>query len=410
MRPTRVSRPSSVLPQMPHILRPRLVRSTTLRSEATLAGRTFERSTIDAGCTTTVVTGAGRPRLARSPMTAPLPNSPPPGGVHRPPGLRTPDLGAQVPDPRPGRRRDGRHVPLLQPQAAGLPVVDQVFVGQAERCDGRRHDPSDQDRVLANQARLLQTAEVAARVARKIGLRGRPARAARRHLVTAAEGSDFVTITQHRRQPPGGGAARQRLRPGLHRPPRRPSASKQTQSSCASLQRAARASASGPARASPAQRSARTRINQLQLARSTPAGEARQIDERSAGGAPRSRRKPQRNALFAFALSLLLGIIAAFGLERIDRRLRTVDDAEPRLRAARHRGDPARARHRGRASDGEVSVAEGVRETFRSLRSNLDFAAGRAAAADDAGHQRRPGRRASRRSCATSPSSMRRLG
>jgi Mrp family chromosome partitioning ATPase len=66
----------------------------------------------------------------------------------------------------------------------------------------------------------------------------------------------------------------------------------------------------------------------------------------------------------------------AFGLERIDRRLRTVDEASrafglPVIAAIPHERDISPKRGQ------EVSVAEGVRETFRSLRSNLDISVGK---------------------------------
>jgi Mrp family chromosome partitioning ATPase len=302
-------------------------------------------------------------------MTAPPPNSPPPA--------ESTDLRDYV---RPIWAHKLLIVALVAVATVGTyiyydrkPQVFQsqttVFVGETS-ASGDGGSADERDRVLANQVRLAQTAEVAERVARKIGFKGDPRALLGGIDIAAASGSDFVTVTSTAGNPQIAASLanafaqafidfrsseeRKRVREQLD------ALEQQLASLTSPSERLLR-------------RSVQTRINELQLAQSTPVGEAQQIDQAVASGIP-IEPKPKRNALFAFALSLLLGIIAAFGLERIDRRLRSVEEAErvfglPVIAAVRHdRNIDARV-------DGKVSVPEGIRETFRSLRGNIDLAA-----------------------------------
>jgi non-specific protein-tyrosine kinase len=81
---------------------------------------------------------------------------------------------------------------------------------------------------------------------------------------------------------------------------------------------------------------------------------------------------PKKNAVFAFVITLLLAIGAAYGLERLDRRIRRLADAEriyghPVLAAVPHSARPAPT------VDGAAVLPERLRESFRKLRLNLQL-------------------------------------
>ncbi|MEA2221068.1 MAG: tyrosine-protein kinase, partial [Solirubrobacteraceae bacterium] len=112
------------------------------------------------------------------------------------------------------------------------------------------------------------------------------------------------------------------------------------------------------------------RVRQLQTVESLPSGNAEQVDRASLGGqiAP----KPKRNAIFAALMSLLLAIGVAFGLNRFDRRLRTIDALEgafnlPLLGTLPAVGEAAPH------EDGQPAIAPLFREACRSLRTNIEL-------------------------------------
>jgi receptor protein-tyrosine kinase len=80
--------------------------------------------------------------------------------------------------------------------------------------------------------------------------------------------------------------------------------------------------------------------------------------------------KPVRNAVFALVLSLILAVLAAFGLDRLDRRIRRTEDVEPAF------GYPILAQipHAGRPQpthNGQVALAKPLKEAFRALHLNI---------------------------------------
>jgi Mrp family chromosome partitioning ATPase/capsular polysaccharide biosynthesis protein len=246
-----------------------------------------------------------------------------------------------------------------------------IFVGPANPAPGVANTalpPSD--RTIADQARLMQTHAVAARVARRIGFDGDPRRLLADVSVTAAEGSDFLLVTGTASQP----EAAARLANAFAQAFIDVRASDRRKLATRTLNDLERQLAGATAPGSDSlRRSLNARINAVRLAQATPSGDASQVDAALPATEPMSPR-PRRNAIFAFGLSLMLGIIAAFGLERIDRRIKSSEEAEaayrlPVIAAIRH------VRRIVPKSKGEMSVAEGVRETFRSLRSNIELAA-----------------------------------
>lgn len=112
-------------------------------------------------------------------------------------------------------------------------------------------------------------------------------------------------------------------------------------------------------------------VRRIKLALQLPVGNTSQLNPAFAPGVPLSP-KPKRNAIFAFVLSVLVGIAAAFGLERFDRRLKRVEDAElmygaPVLSVLPHVEDP-------NAFDaGRVAVTAEFAEAFRQLRTNIQL-------------------------------------
>lgn len=114
-------------------------------------------------------------------------------------------------------------------------------------------------------------------------------------------------------------------------------------------------------------------IRRIKLALELPGGETTQLSPAAAPTVPLSPR-PRRNAGFAFVLSLLVGIAAAFGFERFDRRLKRIEDAEGMYGASVLAVIP-HAKEPVLLLDGEVGISADFHEAFRQLRTNLQLAA-----------------------------------
>jgi Mrp family chromosome partitioning ATPase/capsular polysaccharide biosynthesis protein len=112
-------------------------------------------------------------------------------------------------------------------------------------------------------------------------------------------------------------------------------------------------------------------IRQLQTTATTTPLQTRQTNPATVGA--RFAPTPRRDAGFALAISLALGIGLAFVLERFDRRIRNVDDiatlyGAPLLSIIPHSTMPVHDR------DGKPVVPDTLREPFRSLRTNVQLA------------------------------------
>jgi Mrp family chromosome partitioning ATPase len=113
------------------------------------------------------------------------------------------------------------------------------------------------------------------------------------------------------------------------------------------------------------------RVSQLQILSSLPGGDVVQLDSARPPAFP-SAPQPKRSALFGFALSLMLGVIAAYALDRIDRRIRQLDDVMPIYDAPLLATIP-------RASDRPSpapppTIPASLLESFRTLRTSLGVA------------------------------------
>lgn len=225
------------------------------------------------------------------------------------------------------------------------------------------------DRTISNQASLLRTSAVVQAVARQPAFRGEtPASLLSKMTATPRGGQDFIDIgvtdTDPRR------AAQLADAFAVAFIANRSSAlrAKVIRARKAAQQELAE-TPSGPgtriARENLAQR-----VRQLQTVESLPSGNAEQVDRAPPGGqvAP----KPKRNAIFAALMCLLLAIGVAFGLNRFDRRLRTIDALEgafnlPLLGTLPTVGEVAPH------ESGRPTIAPLFREACRSLRTNIEL-------------------------------------
>jgi polysaccharide biosynthesis transport protein len=230
-------------------------------------------------------------------------------------------------------------------------------------------DQTGSERELANQARVLRSRPVAARVAQKMGFKGDPEALLGSLDVVADPEADFVTLVAYWSTPQG--AARlanafaqafldQRLAT------RRDDAER-------ALQGARRAMAElerSPASETDERSELAARISQLQVLRSLPTGAAEQLD-RARPGAP-TGPQPRRNAIFAFVLTLAFGVLAAYGIDRLDRRIRDVEEMTP-IYDAPVLGMIPRAAER-LSSVRPPATPNSLLEPFRTLRTSLEIA------------------------------------
>jgi Mrp family chromosome partitioning ATPase/capsular polysaccharide biosynthesis protein len=228
---------------------------------------------------------------------------------------------------------------------------------------------SDPDRNTANQASFLRSRAVASRVARQVHYKGPAADLTKKITVERAEGNDFITIRATDSTPiKAAGLANAfaqaliRLREASTRD-RVQAATQVAQHELAQL---------GPGRENQtARRSLRAQIRRLQVISSLPAGRVEQVDRAEPPGAA-SAPKPKRNAAFALFVSLVLACAAALLLDRSDRRIKRPERLEevyglPLLTTV-PRGKPI-----GRDSEGRAGIPDQLRESFRTLRTNLDL-------------------------------------
>jgi succinoglycan biosynthesis transport protein ExoP len=242
----------------------------------------------------------------------------------------------------------------------------QVFVGTT---DNSSSTAAAGDRSLANQAELLQTPRVAALVAKNIGYRGNPGALLGAIRVVPTTGSDFLQLIGTAGDP---NVAAQ-VANGFAKAfidARSQDVQTANQQKLRALTTQLNATQDRGLR-----KAIQAAINQAQLdAITSTGGQATQVSPALPNGIPLSPH-PRRNAIFGFALSLLLGIIGAFGLERVNRRIRSADEAErafdlPVIAMVPHE------RHIAPTVDNKASVSGKVRETFRFLRSNLELSSG----------------------------------
>jgi Mrp family chromosome partitioning ATPase/capsular polysaccharide biosynthesis protein len=225
------------------------------------------------------------------------------------------------------------------------------------------------DRTVSNQASLMRTSAVLNAVARKPEFRGETAQSLLSKLTAAPRGGeDFIDISVT-----DGDALRAAQLANAFAAAFIANRSDALRAKVTRARQAAQKELDETPQ-SPGTRIAREnlaeRVRQLQSVESLPSGNAEQVDLAAPGGliAP----KPQRNAIFAALMSLLLSIGAAFGLNRFDRRLRSIDALEgafnlPVLGTLPLVGDATPH------ESGQPTIAPLFREACRSLRTNIEL-------------------------------------
>jgi tyrosine-protein kinase len=226
------------------------------------------------------------------------------------------------------------------------------------------------ERTLANQARVLRSRAVAERVARKIGFRGDPDALLGSLQVIADPNADFVTLVTVWSNPVSAANLANAFAQAFldqRLATRRANADEALQAA-----RAAMADLKeSPGKESDERRELAARISQLEILRSLPTGEGEQLNRARPAAAPSSPR-PKRNAIFAFVLALAFGILVAYAIDRVDRRIRDVDEVTP-IYDAPVLGTIPRAAEK--LSPGQAPVIpSSLRESFRTLRTSLEVA------------------------------------
>lgn len=113
------------------------------------------------------------------------------------------------------------------------------------------------------------------------------------------------------------------------------------------------------------------RVNQLRSQLSLGDAGDRQINRAVASAAPLSP-KPTRNAIFAFALGIVLASLVAYALSRFDRRLRSLTDIEAAFQAPVLAAVPT-VRHPLGFVDGQAVPSPPLREPLRRLHTTLQL-------------------------------------
>jgi receptor protein-tyrosine kinase len=242
--------------------------------------------------------------------------------------------------------------------------VDQALNGVSGSIQG--------DRNIVNQANLLRTPAIARVVAKDIRYAGDPDALLGLITVTPSTGSDFLVISAVDGTSTGAAAiANAFARAFIDN--QNATTRTQIQRALATAQRQLGllpvTAANTDARAT-----LRTRISSLEALNGLSAGGAKQVDQARPGA--RFAPQPRRSAVFGFALSLVLAILASFGLERLDRRVKHLDEVDPAYDAPvlaampiLQNGPPTRG-----ANGAAPEIAPALREAVRGLRTNLQLA------------------------------------
>jgi succinoglycan biosynthesis transport protein ExoP len=249
-------------------------------------------------------------------------------------------------------------------------ATTRIFTNSEAAIPGTNTDSQETGREAQNAATLLTSRSTATVVARKLSFRASPQAIAGSLTAVTTEGTDFITITATR----GTGAQAAELANTVAEQfiaSRSAAARRSLEQYLAQLQdqivRLPRKAENAAERTGVA-----SKIRQVKLQLALPQGNASQLDPALVPGFPESPR-PKRNALFAFALSLLVAIGLAFGLERFDRRLKRVEEIEdvyglPLLSVLPHSSAPEKF-----GSDGGAEMAPEFIEAFRQLRTNVQL-------------------------------------
>lgn len=228
------------------------------------------------------------------------------------------------------------------------------------------------ERTLANLSRLLRTDEVAAAAAKKLRFRGDP-RALLGSVSASPQGdTDIITVSAVGSTGESAAMIANGFAEGFLTVRKRERA-KQAEEQLVLAQRRLDNLGTNPANGEE-RASLRSQIDRLNTAIEAPQIDARRLDNAPVPAVP-TAPKPKQNAIFAFALSLLLGVLAAFGLDRLDRRIKSVDGAESSYRLPLI-GVIPHARKISPVVSGAAAIPDTHKEVFRTLRMSIGLAAG----------------------------------
>lgn len=247
----------------------------------------------------------------------------------------------------------------------------QVFV-QASQLDQLLSSAQNlgTDRNVQNQARLLESRSTADAVSQRVMVPGGAAALQQAVSSTASAGADFVAVAAEWRDPRqaaliANAFADEFVR--LRSADLRDQIARSLAASRRQLARIPRGQSNAEQR-----QATQAAVRQLELAQTLPAGNAQRVDPAIVPTRAVSPR-PKRAALFACALSLLLMLAGAFGLDRFDRRVKRVDDipklyGSVLLTALPHSRSPTLQDEQGAVLPPEL------KESFRGLHTGLALA------------------------------------
>lgn len=227
--------------------------------------------------------------------------------------------------------------------------------------------PQSTDRSVSNQAAMLYARSVARTIAPKVGFDGTAAELLRRVSLRSRAGEDFVSVSA-RGDTPEQAADIANAYAAEFVALVNTSQSSRVDRALAISREQLRRVPRGPDTLETRQLLG-AQIRRLDLAKKVPPSTARQVDP-ALPPAARAEPKPMRNALFAFVISLVLAVAAAFGLERFDRRLKRPEEVEEAY------GVPVLTvvPHTNEKRAGAVTLGRTFREPFRILRTNIELA------------------------------------
>ncbi len=225
------------------------------------------------------------------------------------------------------------------------------------------------ERDTANAAELVHSQPVAARVAQEPGIGGTPETLLGDLQVVTDPNADVLTLIASSPTPEGAA----RLANGFAQA----FLEQRVQSGQADIDHAlaaARKALAGLQQSHRAGNAAQrielaSRISQLETMRSVPPGDAVQLDHAKPPAAP-SAPRPARNAIFAFVLALAFGVLGAYAINRIDRRIRHADDVGE-IYDLPLVGTIPRAAER-LSKPGPPVIPASLLEPFRTLRTSLE--------------------------------------
>ncbi len=227
---------------------------------------------------------------------------------------------------------------------------------------------NNSQRDIADEARLLQSPAIAVAVAKQLGYNGDPESLLGQISVSPDANDDFITLGAQSTDPAYAAKIVNAFAQAF--------VAERTKANLADAKKALKTTNRQLARLPKGQAYAQTRSTLVATAQSLqtdvalPSSDAEQINPAQPATVPVGPR-PKRNAIFAFGLALLLGLILAYALERVDRRIDDVGELEPLYDVQVLAAIPT-SKQASRNGD-YASQASDFREAFRTLRTILAY-------------------------------------